>query len=169
MNAGSRNTRTPWCAQRRTRLPYKGDARWKRKSSPITRQQQLLVWRRPGLAASVKPHSGICWYTAPEPCAACLRGHPPPGVAKSSATFIERFAAYVGISRTTRPQRGSFERAGGKVCRDGRARGCTWCSKSACRRLVRLSVQRLVHGRGLGKTGLRRQRWLMVRGWGIGG
>ena len=27
-----------------------------------------------------------------------------------------------------------------------------------------MSVQRLVHGRGLGRTGPRRQRWLMVRG-----
>ena len=34
-----------------------------------------------------------------------------------------------------------------------------------CRRLVRLGVQRLIHGRWLGRTWLRRQRWLMVRGW----
>ena len=70
-------------------------------------------------------------------------------------------------------QCGAGGRAGGKACRDGRTRGCRWCSKSACWWLVRLSVQPLAHGRGLGRTGRRRQRWLMALGWqasrGLGG
>ena len=75
-----------------------------------------------------------------------------------------KIAACVGILRTTRQQCGAGGSAGGRA-----TQGCRWCSKSACRRLVRLSVQRLVHKRGLGRTGLRRQRWLMVRVWRIAG
>ena len=59
---------------------------------PITRQQQLLVRRGPGPAT--------CGEAA---VSARLRGHPRPGVAQSSATYVENSAAFVGILRTTRP------------------------------------------------------------------
>ena len=61
--------------------------------------------------------------------------------------YVARFAACDGISRTTRQRCGAGGRAGAKVWRYGRTRGCKLCSKSARKRLVRMSVQRLAHGR----------------------
>ena len=60
---------------------------------------------------------------ASDRCAACYRGHPRPSVAQSSATYVENFAACVGVLRTTRQQCGAGERAG-EACLDGRTQGC---------------------------------------------
>ena len=120
---------------------------------PITRQQQLLVRRGQDRLRAAKPHSGIFWCFVSEAFAACLRGHPWPGVAASSATYVARSAACGGISLTTRPRCGAGGRVGARGWHYGRMQGCRWCSKSVCRRLVSLSAHRLAHGSGLRKTG----------------
>ena len=73
---------------------------------PTTRQQQLLVRRGPGSAAGGE---AALWNLLVQRIGALrsVRGHPRPGVAQSSATYVVKSAACVGILRTSRPQCGA--------------------------------------------------------------